>query len=30
VKLVREGGELGASEATQVFGESLPPGLRLL
>jgi molecular chaperone DnaK (HSP70) len=30
VRLVREGGELGASEATQVFGESLPPGLRLL
>jgi molecular chaperone DnaK (HSP70) len=30
VQLVREGGELGASEATHVFGESLPPGLRLL
>jgi hypothetical protein len=30
VQLVREGGELGASEATLVFGESLPPGLRLL
>jgi molecular chaperone DnaK (HSP70) len=30
VQLVREGGELSASEATQVFGESLPPGLRLL
>ena len=30
VQLVREGGELSASEATHVFGESLPPGLRLL
>jgi hypothetical protein len=30
VQLVREGGELGAAEATAVFGESLPPGLRLL
>jgi molecular chaperone DnaK (HSP70) len=30
VQLVREGGELGATETTHVFGESLPPGLRLL
>ena len=30
VKLVREGGELSASEVGRVFGESLPPGLRLL
>ena len=30
VQLVREGGELSASEATHIFGESLPPGLRLL
>jgi hypothetical protein len=30
VELVREGGKLNASEATHVFGESLPPGLRLL
>jgi hypothetical protein len=30
VKLIREGGELSASEANRVFGESLPAGLRLL
>jgi len=30
VALVREGGELSATEAGRVFGESLPPGLRLL
>ena len=30
VQLVREGGELAASETRQLFGESLPPGLRLL
>jgi molecular chaperone DnaK (HSP70) len=30
VKLIREGGELSASEESRVFGESLPPGLRLL
>jgi hypothetical protein len=30
IKLVREGGELGESEAGRVFGESLPLGLRLL
>jgi molecular chaperone DnaK (HSP70) len=30
VKLIREGGELSASEASRVFGESLPAGLRLL
>lgn len=30
VQLIREGGELGTSEATHVFGESLPAGLRLL
>ena len=30
VKLIREGGELTASEASRVFGESLPAGLRLL
>jgi len=30
VQRIREGGELSASEATHVFGESLPPGLRLL
>ncbi|HKP55091.1 MAG TPA: Hsp70 family protein [Polyangiales bacterium] len=30
VKLVREGGELGASEAGRVFGEALPSGLRLV
>ncbi|HKU41524.1 MAG TPA: Hsp70 family protein [Polyangiales bacterium] len=30
VKLVREGGELGASEAGRVFGEALPVGLRLV
>ena len=30
LRLVREGGELGAEQATAVFGESLPPGLRLL
>jgi hypothetical protein len=30
VKLVREGGELSANEVGRVFGESLPPGLRLL
>ncbi len=29
VKLVREGGELSAAEQGRVFGESLPPGLRL-
>jgi hypothetical protein len=29
-QLVREGGELGVEQATAVFGESLPPGLRLL
>ena len=29
IKLVREGGELTAAEAGRVFGESLPPGLRL-
>lgn len=29
-QLVREGGELDAGEATQVFGESLPAGLRLV
>jgi hypothetical protein len=28
--LVREGGELGVEQAAAVFGESLPPGLRLL
>jgi len=30
IALVREGGELSATEAGRVFGESLPPGLRLL
>jgi hypothetical protein len=30
VKLIREGGELSASEESRVFGESLPAGLRLL
>jgi len=30
LQLVREGGELGAAETSAVFGESLPPGLRLL
>ncbi|MET0389330.1 MAG: Hsp70 family protein [Polyangiales bacterium] len=30
VTLVREGGELSANEAGRVFGESLPPGLRLI
>jgi hypothetical protein len=30
VKLIREGGELSVSEAGRVFGETLPPGLRLL
>jgi hypothetical protein len=30
IKLVREGGELGAIEAGRVFGESLPAGLRLI
>jgi hypothetical protein len=30
VKLIRQGGELSASEANRVFGESLPPGLRLI
>jgi molecular chaperone DnaK (HSP70) len=30
VKLIREGGALSASEESRVFGESLPPGLRLL
>jgi hypothetical protein len=29
-QLVREGGELGVEQAKAVFGESLPPGLRLL
>ncbi len=29
VKLVREGGELTAAEQGRVFGESLPPGIRL-
>src|SRR5205085_7916017 len=28
VKLIREGGELTATEASRVFGETLPPGLR--
>ncbi|HEX4355576.1 MAG TPA: heat-shock protein Hsp70, partial [Polyangiales bacterium] len=30
VKLIREGGQLSASEESRVFGESLPAGLRLL
>jgi molecular chaperone DnaK (HSP70) len=30
IKLIREGGELSAVEAKSVFGDSLPPGLRLL
>jgi hypothetical protein len=30
VKLICEGGELSATEESRVFGESLPPGLRLL
>jgi molecular chaperone DnaK (HSP70) len=30
IKLIREGGELSAADAGQVFGESLPAGLRLL
>jgi molecular chaperone DnaK (HSP70) len=29
VKLVREGGELTQAEESRVFGESLPPGIRL-
>ena len=29
VSLVREGGSLDSEEREQVFGESLPPGLRL-
>jgi molecular chaperone DnaK (HSP70) len=29
VKLVREGGELTVAEQSRVFGESLPPGIRL-
>ena len=29
VKLIREGGALSAAEEGRVFGESLPPGLRL-
>jgi hypothetical protein len=29
VKLVREGGELSVAEQSRVFGESLPPGIRL-
>jgi molecular chaperone DnaK (HSP70) len=30
VKLIREGGELSATEVNRVLGESLPPGLRLI
>jgi molecular chaperone DnaK (HSP70) len=30
VKLIRMGGELEATEANRVFGETLPPGLRLI
>jgi len=29
VKLIREGGELTVAEESRVFGESLPPGIRL-
>ncbi|MEY4511877.1 MAG: hypothetical protein RLZZ450_3999 [Pseudomonadota bacterium] len=29
IKLIREGGELTAAEEGRVFGESLPPGIRL-
>ncbi|MDB4989817.1 MAG: Chaperone protein DnaK [Myxococcaceae bacterium] len=29
IKLIREGGELSAAEESRVFGESLPPGIRL-
>ncbi|MDB4974811.1 MAG: Chaperone protein DnaK [Myxococcaceae bacterium] len=29
IKLIREGGELSVAEESRVFGESLPPGIRL-